>query len=105
MSNFKAALKAAKAALDAQNFPEAAIQANTVLATDPKNYFGYCSSISKKYKQYDLFADNLAGMCSSAVHSKSKESNILPLMHTKMLRSSNLKMNWLGKGCVISTKH
>lgn len=41
MSNIKAALKAAKSALDAQNYAEAAIHANTVLNADPKNYFAY----------------------------------------------------------------
>ena len=41
MSNVKAALKAAKAALDAHNYAEAAVQANTVLVADSKNYFGY----------------------------------------------------------------
>ena len=41
MSNVKAALKAAKSALDAQSYEEAAVQANTVLNSDPKNYFAY----------------------------------------------------------------
>jgi len=41
MSNVKQALKAAKAALDAQDFTEAAAQARTVLESDGKNYFGY----------------------------------------------------------------
>ena len=35
----KAALKAAKAALDAGDFDEAATQARTVLESDSKNYF------------------------------------------------------------------
>jgi len=35
----KAALKAAKAAIDAQNWPEAISQANKVLDVDPQNYF------------------------------------------------------------------
>jgi len=43
MSNVKQALKAAKAALDAQDFAEAAVQARTVLESDGKNYFGYSS--------------------------------------------------------------
>jgi uncharacterized membrane-anchored protein len=40
MSNVKQALKAAKAALDAHDFGEAASQARTVLEADVKNYFG-----------------------------------------------------------------
>jgi len=43
MSNVKQALKAAKAALDAQDFAEAAAQAKIVLESDGKNYFGYSS--------------------------------------------------------------
>ena len=39
MSNNKAALKAAKAALDAENYSEAVNQAHAVLANDPNNYF------------------------------------------------------------------
>lgn len=38
MSNIKTALKAAKAALDAQRYQDAADEANKVLAIDPKNY-------------------------------------------------------------------
>ncbi|KAI9820883.1 MAG: Superkiller protein 3 [Thelocarpon impressellum] len=38
MSNAKQALKAAKAAIDAQQWPEAATQAERVLAADPRNY-------------------------------------------------------------------
>lgn len=38
MSN-KAALKAAKAALDAENWDEVVTQAEVVLAADAKNYF------------------------------------------------------------------
>lgn len=41
MSSVKQALKAAKAALDSQNFGEAASQARTVLEADSKNYFAY----------------------------------------------------------------
>ncbi|KAF2237485.1 TPR-like protein [Viridothelium virens] len=41
MSGSKAALKAAKAALDAQNYHEAVNQAHAVLASDPKNYFAH----------------------------------------------------------------
>jgi len=41
MSNVKQGLKAAKAALDSQNFSEAASQARNVLEADPKNYFAY----------------------------------------------------------------
>jgi len=44
MSNAKQGLKAAKAALDSQNFDEAASQARTVLEVDPKNYFAYVLS-------------------------------------------------------------
>ncbi|KAF2835832.1 TPR-like protein [Patellaria atrata CBS 101060] len=39
MSSIKAALKAAKAALDAQKYEDAVVQANNVLASDPQNYF------------------------------------------------------------------
>ncbi|KAK8217843.1 hypothetical protein IWZ01DRAFT_445537 [Phyllosticta capitalensis] len=39
MAPSKAALKAAKAALDASNWDEAAVQAQTVLDADPQNYF------------------------------------------------------------------
>ncbi|KAI9825314.1 MAG: hypothetical protein M1819_000560 [Sarea resinae] len=38
MSSIKSALKAAKAALDSQNYDEAVTQANQVLASDPRNY-------------------------------------------------------------------
>lgn len=41
MASTKAALKAAKSAIDAQNWAEAITQANIVLAADSKNYFGY----------------------------------------------------------------
>jgi len=41
MATTKAALKAAKSALDTQNWVEAANQANQVVTADPKNYFGY----------------------------------------------------------------
>jgi len=41
MASTKAALKAAKSALDAQNWGEAIVQANVVLAADPKNYFAF----------------------------------------------------------------
>lgn len=39
MSSTKAALKAAKAALDAQKYDEAVVQAQLVLASDSQNYF------------------------------------------------------------------
>lgn len=39
MSTNKAALKAAKAALDAENWDEAVTQALIVLASDSQNYF------------------------------------------------------------------
>lgn len=38
MSGAKAALKAAKSALEAQNYQEAVTQAQKVLATDSENY-------------------------------------------------------------------
>ena len=41
MSAVKAALKAAKSALDGQNYDEAIEQANAVLKNDPKNYHAY----------------------------------------------------------------
>lgn len=41
MASTKAALKAAKSALDSQNWAEAVTQAKIVTAADPKNYFGY----------------------------------------------------------------
>ena len=41
MSGTKAALKAAKAALDANKYQDAVDQAKTVLKTDPKNYHAY----------------------------------------------------------------
>jgi len=41
MSNVKQGLKAAKAALDSQDFDQAASQARSVLEADPKNYFAY----------------------------------------------------------------
>jgi hypothetical protein len=41
MASNKAALKAAKSALDAQKWDEAIVQAQKVLASDGKNYFGY----------------------------------------------------------------
>lgn len=39
MSSTKGALKAAKAALDAQNYDEAIAQAELVISSDPQNYF------------------------------------------------------------------
>ena len=39
MSSTKAALKAAKAALDARNYDEAIAQAELVISSDPQNYF------------------------------------------------------------------
>ena len=41
MSVTKTALKAAKAALDRQNYDEAIEQAKKVLAVDPNNYHAY----------------------------------------------------------------
>lgn len=41
MSGTKAALKAAKAALDANKYQSAIDQAKTVLKTDPNNYHAY----------------------------------------------------------------
>jgi hypothetical protein len=41
MASTKAALKAAKSELDAQNWVEAANQASQVVTVDPKNYLGY----------------------------------------------------------------
>ena len=41
MSATKAALKAAKAALDADNYEDAIDQARTVLRTESKNYHAY----------------------------------------------------------------
>ena len=41
MSGVKAALKAAKAALDANKYQDAIIQANMVLKVDSKNYHAY----------------------------------------------------------------
>lgn len=41
MSSTKAALKAAKAALDTNNYHDAVDQAKAVLRTDPKNYHAY----------------------------------------------------------------
>ncbi len=48
MSTTKAALKAAKASLDAQKYEEAVEHANKVLAIDPQNYHAYVQNISKK---------------------------------------------------------
>lgn len=39
MASNKAALKAAKAALDAEKWDEVIVQAYIVLASDPQNYF------------------------------------------------------------------
>jgi superkiller protein 3 len=39
MANVKAALKAAKAAIDSNKFQEAAEQSRSILETDPDNYF------------------------------------------------------------------
>ena len=41
MAATKAALKAAKAALDVSDYKEAVKQANIVIAADTQNYFGY----------------------------------------------------------------
>ena len=41
MSGTKAALKAAKAALDGNKYQDAVDQAKTILKTDPKNYHAY----------------------------------------------------------------
>ena len=41
MSSTKAALKAAKAALDANKYLDAIEHVKTVLETDPKNYYAY----------------------------------------------------------------
>jgi two-component SAPR family response regulator len=41
MSVVKAALKAARTALEAEKYDEAISQARIVLASDPQNYFGY----------------------------------------------------------------
>lgn len=43
MSGTKAALKAAKAALDVDKYQVAIDQAKTVLKTDPSNYHAYSS--------------------------------------------------------------
>ena len=41
MASSKAALKKAKSAIDAQRWDEAISYVETVLATDPQNYFAY----------------------------------------------------------------
>lgn len=41
MSNVKAALKAAKAAIDSQRYQEAVTQAEKALALDPQNYHAW----------------------------------------------------------------
>lgn len=41
MSQVKTALKAAKSALDKQDFETAVLQAKEVVSQDPENYFGY----------------------------------------------------------------
>ena len=43
MSSSKAALKAAKAAIDGQKYNEAIVQARKVLETDVKNYHAFVS--------------------------------------------------------------
>ena len=47
MSTSKAALKAAKAALDARKYDVTIEQANIVLATDPQNYHAYVRCMSE----------------------------------------------------------
>jgi predicted negative regulator of RcsB-dependent stress response len=44
MSGNKAALKAAKVALDAENYDDAVTQCQIVLASDSQNYFAYVAS-------------------------------------------------------------
>jgi predicted negative regulator of RcsB-dependent stress response len=44
MSGNKAALKAAKVALDAENYDDAVTQCQIVLASDSQNYFAYVIS-------------------------------------------------------------
>jgi len=46
MSGNKAALKAAKVALDAENYDDAVTQCQIVLASDAQNYFAYVSTVS-----------------------------------------------------------
>ena len=46
MSTTKAALKAAKASLDAQNYDAAIENANKVLAVDPQNYHAYVFAVA-----------------------------------------------------------
>lgn len=42
----KAALKAAKAALDASQYADVVTKSQEVIASDPNNYFAYVSSIN-----------------------------------------------------------
>ena len=55
MASNKAALKAAKSALDAQKWDEAIVQAQKVLASDSKNYFAYVLPAEfMVYKAYNV---------------------------------------------------
>lgn len=85
MSGTKAALKAAKAALDADKYQDAIDQARAVLKTDPNNYHAYKSTITPILFAVRLTLPHLV-MFSWAEHSKSwirtktlKRLTILPL--------------------------
>lgn len=54
MASTKTALKAAKAALDAEKYDEAVKHVRTVLTIDPNNYHAY---VSLESKEMDLLWD------------------------------------------------
>ncbi|KAI9676880.1 MAG: Superkiller protein 3 [Caeruleum heppii] len=58
MSTVKAALRAAKAAIDSQNYDEAVTQAEKVLADDPQNYHGnvFLGLAREKQQKHDASA-------------------------------------------------
>lgn len=61
MSGNKAALKAAKTALDAEKWDEAITQAQIVLASDSQNYFAYVSR-TQAFIAPIVFLNRFAGL-------------------------------------------
>lgn len=68
MSGNKAALKAAKTALDAEKYDEVVTQCQIVLASDSQNYFAYVAADLLLRTELTF----IAGNCFWAAHSKSK---------------------------------
>lgn len=94
MSSTKAGLKAAKAALDAQKFEEAAKEARKVLETDSNNYH---ASVRFHHEDRNNWLKSLSAMYSWALPWRNKRSMKKQRNRTILLRGANRMIRLHGK--------